>query len=98
VPENAATPTSRVHAVLGALTEGKTHCLKKRDTTDLAKLLHELLTLANTKKNTTYQNAGKVNLCLMKKRLCQREQLNLLETLTEENKAIGIAMITLPSN
>ena len=31
VPENAETPTSRVHAVLGGLTECKIHWLTKKD-------------------------------------------------------------------
>jgi len=32
LPENAATPTRRVHAVLGVFMLSKTHCLKKEAT------------------------------------------------------------------
>jgi hypothetical protein len=38
--ENAATPTRRVHAVLGALTECQTRQLEQDTTANLTKLLH----------------------------------------------------------
>jgi len=49
LPQNAATPTRRVHAVLGNHTERKTRELKKNNTTNLTKLLHEPLLLTITK-------------------------------------------------
>jgi len=40
--ENAQTPTSRVHAVLGNLYERKTHRLKQDTTVKVTKLWHDL--------------------------------------------------------
>ena len=51
VPENAPTPTSRVHAVLGALTEHQTCQLEQDTTADLTKLLHATPTFATDKKH-----------------------------------------------
>ncbi len=48
--ENAATPTRRVHAVLGNLYERKTHRLKHDTTAKLTELLHATETLTITKK------------------------------------------------
>jgi hypothetical protein len=47
--ENAQTPTSRVHAVLGGFHERKTPSLKQDTTTELPKLLHEPMTLTTDK-------------------------------------------------
>ena len=51
LPENAQTPTSRVHALLGNLTERKTHCLKLMTIAYLAALLHVARSLAIAKKH-----------------------------------------------
>ena len=40
LPENAQTPTSRVHALLGNLTERDAYSLKKADTANLESILH----------------------------------------------------------
>jgi len=48
--ENAATPTSRVHAVLGNLTERKTRLLQKDNTANLTRFLHTTESLATTQK------------------------------------------------
>ncbi len=58
LPENAATPTRRVHAVLGTLIERQTRSLEQATTADLTKLLHERCALA-TIKNTTCQNTDR---------------------------------------
>ena len=47
--ENARAPTSRVHALLGALTERQTHNLKRETTAKLTKLFHTRYSLARTK-------------------------------------------------
>jgi hypothetical protein len=49
--ENAQTPTRRVHAVLGALTECQTYQLEQDITANLTKLLHTIQTLATDKKH-----------------------------------------------
>jgi hypothetical protein len=51
VPENAQTPTSRVHAVLGALTERQTCYLEQTITANLTKLLQTARTLTTDKKH-----------------------------------------------
>ena len=53
LPENAPSPTSRVHAVLGNLDERKTPNLKRNTTIDLTKLFPEALST----KNHTYSKA-----------------------------------------
>ncbi len=51
LPENAASPTRRVHAVLGALTECPTRQLEQATNANLTKLLHTTQTLATDKKH-----------------------------------------------
>jgi hypothetical protein len=51
VLKNAQTPTSQVHAVLGALTERTTPSPEEKTTTMLTKLLHVTETFSNDKKH-----------------------------------------------
>ncbi len=48
---NAASPTRRVHAVLGALSECQTRLLEQDTTANLKKLLHTVQTFATDKKH-----------------------------------------------
>src|SRR6266540_649356 len=50
LPENAATPTSRVHAVLGNLTERQTRFLQKDNIAILTKFYNELQLWQPTKR------------------------------------------------
>jgi hypothetical protein len=49
LPENAATPTRRVHAVLGTLDERKTRLRKKDNWINLKKFWHTMQSFAMTK-------------------------------------------------
>ncbi len=51
LPENAATPTRRVHAVLGGFFERQAASLKTRTTAELTKLWHEHLSLTMSEKH-----------------------------------------------
>ena len=75
LPENAATPTSWVHTLLGALIERQPRELKQAATAELTKLWHMTQTFAIDKKHNLPKHWPSESQSQWKNRLCQRMQL-----------------------
>jgi len=75
LPENAQTPTRRVHAVLGALIERQPRELKQAATAELTKLWHMTQTFAIDKKHNLPNHWPSESQSQGKNRLCQRMKL-----------------------
>jgi len=75
LPENAPTPTSRVHALLGALIERQPRELTQAATADLTKLWHMTQTFAIDKKHNLPKHWPSESQSQWKNRLCQRMKL-----------------------
>jgi hypothetical protein len=73
--ENAQTPTSRVHALLGALIERQPRELKQAATAELTKLWHMTQTFAIDKKHNLPKHWPSESQSQWKNRLCQRMKL-----------------------